>query len=213
MQQMIFGRNGQRKYMTTAERNTFLHAASGFDDVTLTLCWLISATGCRISEALAVSQHNIDWETKMVVFESLKKRRAGIYRTVPVPEALLDLLADVHGLTRQGQSEAEAIRLWPFSRATAYRRIRKVIEAAGLQGQHAMPKGLRHCFGVAAIQSQVPLDMVQRWLGHADMRTTAVYTSAMGPEERSIAQRMWRITALKVKPRSPVRTLRRDDIP
>ncbi|WP_211337854.1 tyrosine-type recombinase/integrase [Blastomonas fulva] len=61
-----------------------------------------------------------------------------------------------------------------------------------------MPKGLRHCFGVAAIQSQVPLNMVQRWLGHADMRTTAIYASAVGPEERSIAQRMWRNSALKL---------------
>lgn len=74
---------------------------------------------------------------------------------------------------------------------TAYRRIREVMEAAGISGPHASPKGLRHSFGVHAIQSGVPLNLVQRWLGHADMKTTAIYTSVVGPEEREIAARMW----------------------
>lgn len=54
-----------------------------------------------------------------------------------------------------------------------------------------MPKGFRHGFGVHAIRCGVPPDLVQRWLGHADIWTTAIYTQVMGPEERSIAARMW----------------------
>jgi integrase len=34
-----------------------------------------------------------------------------------------------------------------------------------------MPKGLRHGFGVNAFQSLVPPHLVQRWLGHASLRT------------------------------------------
>jgi hypothetical protein len=58
-------------------------------------------------------------------------------------------------------------------------------------GGCASPKGLRHAFGVRAIQSGAPLNLVQRWLGHADMKTTAIYTSAVGPEERAIAAMTW----------------------
>lgn len=198
MEQMIYGQNGQRKYMTSSERSVFLKAASNFDDTTMTLCLVISTTGCRISEALSLTADSIDRQTKSIVIRSLKKRRDGVYRTVPVPVALISLLERVHNLRDRSATGQIPEKLWPFTRATAYRRIRKVMEAAGLHGLHAMPKGLRHCFGVAAIQSQVPLNMVQRWLGHADMRTTAIYTSAVGPEERSIAQRMWRNSALKV---------------
>ena len=198
MQQMIYGQNGQRKYLTSSERKAFLEAASKFDRTTMTLCWVISATGCRISEALSLTSDSIDKETKTIVIECLKKRRTGIYRTVPVQADLIDLLFQVHDLGGPIGQGKQATKLWPFTRVTAYRRIRKVMEAAGLNGMHAMPKGLRHCFGVAAIQSQAPLNMVQRWLGHADMRTTAIYASAVGPEERSIAQRMWRNSALKV---------------
>ena len=55
----------------------------------------------------------------------------------------------------------------------------------------ASPKGLRHAYGVHAVLSGVPLPLVQKWLGHADISTTAIYTDVLGPEEREIAARMW----------------------
>ena len=53
------------------------------------------------------------------------------------------------------------------------------------------PKGLRHGFGVAAVTTGIPLNMVQKWLGHAQLSTTAIYADAVGVEEKSIASRMW----------------------
>lgn len=204
MDHMIYDPNGKRKYLTISERNAFLSAASQFEPDTMTLCSVISATGCRISEALSLRSDSIDLHDRIIVIESLKKRRRGVFRAVPVQAALIDLLKEVHGIGARDHRGGEAGKLWSFSRVTAYRRIRKVMEAANLSGSHAMPKGLRHCFGVSAIQSQVPLNLVQRWLGHADMRTTAIYASAMGPEERTIARRMWRVNALKIPELSAV---------
>jgi len=82
-------------------------------------------------------------------------------------------------------------RLWPWSRMTAYRKVTGIMEKARISGPWAVPKGLRHGFGVRAIHSGVPLNLVQRWLGHADMKTTAIYANASGPEERQIAARAW----------------------
>jgi hypothetical protein len=53
------------------------------------------------------------------------------------------------------------------------------------------PKGLRHSFRIHAIRSGAPLNLVQRWLGHASMTTTAIYLDALGEEEREIAARLW----------------------
>jgi integrase/recombinase XerD len=53
------------------------------------------------------------------------------------------------------------------------------------------PKGLRHGFGVAAVSAGIPLNLVQKWLGHAQLTTTAIYADAVGEEEQSIAARMW----------------------
>jgi integrase len=60
-----------------------------------------------------------------------------------------------------------------------------------LEGVPASPKGLRHGFGVAAVTAGIPLNLVQKWLGHAQLSTTAVYADAVGAEEKDIARRMW----------------------
>jgi len=65
------------------------------------------------------------------------------------------------------------------------------MQAAGLEGVPASPKGLRHGFGVAAVTAGIPLNLVQKWLGHAQLSTTAIYANAVGAEEKDIARRMW----------------------
>ena len=57
---------------------------------------------------------------------------------------------------------------------------------AGVRGPQASPKGLRHGFGVAAVTAGVPLNLVQKWLGHAQLSTTAIYADAVGEEEHAI---------------------------
>ena len=64
-------------------------------------------------------------------------------------------------------------------------------QTAIITGPHATPKGLRHAFGIKGVGSQVPLNMVQKWLGHAELSTTAIYVDAVGAEAKQIAQRMW----------------------
>jgi integrase/recombinase XerD len=58
-------------------------------------------------------------------------------------------------------------------------------------GRAACPRGLRHGFGVGSLQSGVPLNLVQRWLGHARISTTAIYADASGPEELAFARHFW----------------------
>jgi hypothetical protein len=60
--------------------------------------------------------------------------------------------------------------LWSWSCTTAWRRVKVVMAGARITGPCAMPKGLRHVFGVNAFQSSVPPHLVQRWLGHASMK-------------------------------------------
>jgi integrase/recombinase XerD len=75
---------------------------------------------------------------------------------------------------------------------TGWRRVCEVMARAGVRGPQASPKGLRHGFGVAAVTAGVPLNLVQKWLGHAQLSTTAIYADAVGEEEHAIAARMWR---------------------
>jgi hypothetical protein len=46
-----------------------------------------------------------------------------------------------------------------------------------------LPKGLRHGFGVYAVaECEIPLNMVQKWMGHKELKTTAIYANAVGKE-------------------------------
>jgi hypothetical protein len=54
-----------------------------------------------------------------------------------------------------------------------------------------LPQGLAHGYGVHAISSGVPLNMLCKRMGYASMETTAIYANALGAEEQGIAARMW----------------------
>jgi len=189
----LYTAEGARKYVTSGERASFLAAAERADRQVRTLCMTLVYAGCRLSEALALTANRIDLAAGVVVFESLKKRRVNIYRAVPVPPALLEALDLVHGIrelqARRDKGRRE--RLWPWSRMTGWRAVHGVMKAVGLEGPQASPKGLRHGFGVAAVSAGIPLNLVQKWLGHAQLTTTAIYADAVGAEEKDIARRMW----------------------
>lgn len=89
---------GRRLYLTTGERRAFVAAAATADRPVRTLCTVLHDTGCRISEALALTSESIDLSGWIVMFESFKKRRLGIHRAVSVPPTLLDTLDMVHGI-------------------------------------------------------------------------------------------------------------------
>ena len=183
---------GHRLYLTAEERAAFLLAAQHFPREVRTLCVILHDTGCRISEALSLTADRVDFSGKAVVFETLKKRKRGVFRTVPVPDTTLDLLAMVHGLRERKKGKQQPAALWPWSRITAWRRVLKVMDAAKIKdGPHKCPKGLRHGYGVHAISKNIPLNMLSKWMGHASLEVTAIYANALGEEQRNIAARMW----------------------
>lgn len=83
-------------------------------------------------------------------------------------------------------------RLWPQHRVTAWRIIKDVMMLSQNVGRAACPRGLRHAFGVGALHAGAPLNMVQKWLGHARISTTTIYTAACGPEDFEFMRRVWR---------------------
>ena len=181
----LFDAAGGRKYVCTSEYRRFIGAARKAPAADRTLCLLLAYTGCRISEALELISARLDAETSCVILRTLKRRKR-VFRAVPVPPFLMGELIDL----ARGKGPEE--RLWPCCRQTAWRRIKSVMTVAGLAGPQAMPKGLRHGFGIANAEQNVPPSLTQRWMGHARLETTAIYQHAVGSEERAFAERIWR---------------------
>jgi integrase/recombinase XerD len=189
----LYGSSGNRKYLNAAERRRFIKASRRAAlDVQL-FCVVLSLTGGRISEILALTPAAIDIDSGVANITTLKRRRRGLVRQVPLPRNVLGELNEAfHLRRRQRHPDSAGRRIWRWSRTTAWRRVKEVMVEANITGSSAMPKGLRHGFGVNAFQSLVPPHLVQRWLGHASLRTTAIYAEVMGPEERAFAIRMWK---------------------
>ncbi len=147
-------------------------------------------SGCRISEALKLTGNSFDFETKRVTFQTLKKSKAGVFRSVPISPEFLHAINLVYRL-RTAKEKALNKKLWSFSRMTGYRRITEVMTRAEIIGPQATPKGLRHGFGMKCAELKIPLNMIQKWMGHSQMETTAIYLNAMGDEERDMASGLW----------------------
>ncbi len=74
----FFDASGRGLYFTEDERRAFVAAARAPREVR-TFCGVLHATGCRISEALALTAQQIDLSGRVFVFESLKERRRDVY--------------------------------------------------------------------------------------------------------------------------------------
>lgn len=187
----LHDRQGKRLYVTADERTLFFETAKQAEPEVRTFCHLLYYTGCRLSEARYLTPARIDMTEKVIVIESLKKRKRGHFRTIPVPDDFLDTLNMVHGLHKLPKRKRDD-PIWDWSRVTAWRRVTEVLTASGIEeGAHRCPKGLRHGFAISAVLNNVPLTTVQAMLGHARIETTAIYLSVFGEEARTVVSRMW----------------------
>src|ERR1700748_1609723 len=124
----LYTRAGQRKYLPPAERIRFLEAANACRRPDLrTLCLTLAYTGCRISEALALTAASIERDAGFIAIRSLKKRAGAVVcREVPAPADMLAALSQVHGLEEPGA------QLWPLSRCRAWQLVKGIMREAGI---------------------------------------------------------------------------------
>jgi integrase len=187
----LYTPRGARKYLNHGERKRVLAAArtQPVDRALFveTLFW----SGARVSEVLALRPCDFQMVEGIVTLRTLKRRRVSL-REVPLPPALLHALERHCRFSREDEAMK---RLWPWHRATGWRIVHHVMMRAEVVGACATPRGMRHGFAVAALQAGVPLTLLQRWLGHARLSTTAIYAAASGPEERQFAEGVWLLAA------------------
>jgi site-specific recombinase XerD len=187
----LYAANSERKYVNRAERTRVLAAMEKMKRERALFGLLLAWTGGRVSEVLALRPSSFQIERNVVALQTLKRRKPHV-REVPIAPGLMTALDRQFNLKElQRNSESANRRLWPMSRVTAWRVVKGAMLEAGVVGRPACPRGLRHGFGVGTLQASVPLNMVQKWMGHARLSTTAIYADASGEEEAAFAARFW----------------------
>lgn len=140
------------------------------------LVYLGRLAGLRLGESLGVKKSDfIDGGRTLrlqrqrlasgQLSDTLKARRAGEVRDIPVPEALLELVKDAPAY----DGDELFPRAW---RRTVYDRIDAAKDAAGLPGKF-VPHWLRHSYASTLLDAGVPITDVSRWLGHKSVLVTS----------------------------------------
>ena len=141
--------------------------------------------GLRIHEALALAEHDLDPRRGSVLVRHGKggrRREVGmdewgweqVRPWVSVRAELLPgpLFCIIDGPTR-GR---------PWSSASVRREFRQVAARAGVRRRFA-PHQLRHAHALELAREGVPLNIIQRQLGHTNLGTTSIYLQGIDPEE------------------------------
>ncbi len=153
------------------------------------LIGLMWVTGARISEALAVRASDLDVNHQVVTLATLKRKQPTV-RRCPIPgeyfAELLGLVVDQQQRsTKKHGTIDQAARLFPLSRSQAYELIRRALLAAGVERGRARTHAIRHGHAHFAIKAGVPLNVIQRQLGHVSIVTTSKYLEATADDVRA----------------------------
>ena len=196
----LFDEQDRRLFFNLEERAAFLKAANRAEGKTRTFCHLLHYTGCTLSESITVTAEQIDIPGRSIILQGTTQRRHDITRAIPVPDAFIDLLDEMHDI-RGAQSDPASTngRIWPHDISTMRDKLVRVIREAGIAGgPHAMPRGIRYGFLVHAIRCGVILSRAERWMGYShssDLRHYVEQLARLAPEvvgnEREDASLMW----------------------
>ncbi len=132
---------------------------------------VLLGTGARISEVLQLKGKDIDLENNIIRMRTLKQKREK-YRAIPIHPDLrkeFQLRGWIHAKPNE--------RIFNMSRIAVYEFFKKMEKDLGFK---IHPHKFRHTFGVKMISAGVPLNDLQKLLGHSSVWTTSIYTEATG---------------------------------
>ena len=148
-------------------------------------------TGGRIDEILMVRPSDVNLATNSIRLKTLKqgKDRNGIqrekYRVIPLHVDLRD--AYMQYLLDMNISTKSEDPLFPMSRQVVDLYFKKM---QGKLGFKIHAHKFRHTFAVKAIVDNVPLNVLQQWLGHSSIFTTSIYTQITGMDTSQFMERI-----------------------
>jgi site-specific recombinase XerD len=147
--------------------------------------------GLRIQEALALTEHDLDQRRGSIL---VRHGKGGRRREVGMDEwgweqlrpwlstrpelPVGPLFCVIDGPTRGRPWCGTAVRA----------EFRRVAARAGVRRRFA-PHQLRHAHALELAREGVPLNLIQRQLGHTNLGTTSIYLQGIDPEEIIIAVR------------------------
>lgn len=139
-----------------------------------TILCLMYSTGVRVGEVVDLKISNID-SSRMII--NIQDAKGGKDRQVPLDPTLLQLLRLYYKEYKpkeylfNGQSK-ESLQ---YSESSIAQFLQKYVDKAGIK-KRVYPHLIRHCNATHLLESGTDLSIIQKLLGHSDIKTTQIYT-------------------------------------
>ena len=155
------------------------------------LAKVLLRTGARISEALMLKPTDVNLATNTIRLRTLKQGsdKNGIrkekYRTIPLHPDLRD--AYMQYLLEFNINQKGEDLLFRMKRQPVDRYFKGMEPEMGIK---IYAHKFRHTFGVKAMMDNVPLNVVQQWMGHSSIFTTSIYLQITGLDTSQFMERV-----------------------
>ena len=134
---------------------------------------LLFATGCRVSEIIALNREDVNYENKQIKVVGKGDKERFVFLNAPAIVAL-----DNYFKVRRDHNEALFVSVRaPYERidkAAIRKIIRRIGERAGI-GRRVYPHLIRHTIATHLYTHGLRLEDLQVFLGHASADTTRIY--------------------------------------
>ncbi|HET9530145.1 MAG TPA: tyrosine-type recombinase/integrase [Blastocatellia bacterium] len=130
-------------------------------------------TGARVSEFVNIKVEDFFFEEAMIL---ITKAKGGKSRYVPILPELAQELRTYLGYRTVGYL-FETNRHQPYSSRRIQQIVKEIAERAKIK-KRVYPHLLRHSVATTLLERGMPIDQIQKFLGHSKLETTQVYAES-----------------------------------
>jgi len=132
---------------------------------------ILYSCGLRVSELISLKWNNID-RSRMVI--NIIGAKGNKDRQVPLPEILIPLLEKYWYKYKTKTYILEGQFKDVYSSRSVLEVVKQLAEKAGLR-KDVWTHLIRHCYGTHQVESGVDINLIQKILGHSNVKTTNIY--------------------------------------
>jgi molybdate transport system regulatory protein len=147
---------------------------------------LIRYTGAKLSEVLAINPfQDVDFKHHLVFLGRTEKKNGRLPREVQIPKVLAE---EIKSSLDDPSFKEYLVNLFKVDPGHVRRKFYERASDCGFLPAMGAPEIIRKSRAVELMQSNVPLPVVQRMLGHSTLNVTASYVAFSDDDIRQVAK-------------------------
>lgn len=134
---------------------------------------LLYACGLRVSELLNLQWQHIDRSRMVINIIGAKGKKD---RQVMLPENLIPLLEKYYREYKSKEYILNGQFTMQYSETSVNQVVKQLAKKAGINNKRVYTHLMRHCSFTHMVEAGTDINLIQRLAGHANVKTTAIYT-------------------------------------